>query len=152
MPDRPQAPFRCPAGSYSAAFLHIMKQRTKEKKEVGVVPDDVLRMTAENFEETAVQSPVPVLVEFGAPWCVDCRRLDAAVNALAVRYRGIVRFGRVDVEQEPKLAVLLGAGGLPSVLLMERGRIYAHVGGALPLAHYERLLDRLLSGKPVSAG
>ena len=114
------------------------------------MPEDVLRLTTENFDELAVQSPVPVLVEFGAPWCVDCRRLDAAVNALAIRYRGTVRFGRVDVEKEPKLAVLLGAGGLPSVLFMEKGRVYAHVGGALPLAHYERLLDRMLSGKPAS--
>ncbi len=114
------------------------------------MPEEILQFTTENFDQQAVQSPIPVLVEFSAPWCTDCRRLDAAVSALAVRYRGTVRFGRVDIEQEPKLAVLLGAGGLPSVLLMENGRVYAHAGGALPLAHYERLLDRLLAGKPAS--
>ena len=58
------------------------------------------------------------------------------------------------MKQKKKWAVLaltvllLGAGGLPSVLLLERGRVYARTGGALPLAHYERLLDRLLAGKP----
>ena len=109
---------------------------------------DGLALSTENFVERAARPPFRVLVEFGAPWCADCRRLDAAVGALAVRYRGTVRFGRVDVEREPKLAVLCGAGGLPSVLLMQKGRMYAHVGGALPLPHYERLLDRLLSGKP----
>ncbi len=109
---------------------------------------DVLNLTTENFDELAVRSDLPVLIAFGARRCAESRRLDAAVESLAVRYRGTVRFGRVDVERDPKLTSLLGAGGLPSVLLLERGRVYARTGGALPLAHYERLLDRLLAGKP----
>ncbi len=112
------------------------------------MPGDVWNLTTENFDELAVRSDLPVLVAFGAQRCTECRRLDAAVDALAVRYRGTVRFARVDVERNPKLTALLGAGGLPSVLLLEKGRVYARAGGALPLAHYERLLDRLLAGKP----
>ena len=110
--------------------------------------NDIYTLTVENFDQLAVRSPEPVMVGFTAPWCPDCRRLTAALQALAVRYRGTVRFGLVNVEQQPKLACLLGAGGLPSTLLLQDGRVYTHAGGALPLSHYEKLLDRMLAGKP----
>lgn len=107
--------------------------------------DDILTLTVLNFDEKAVHSPLPILIEFRSEKYPSCSRLTAIVDELAENYRGEVRFGCIDVDEQPKLASLLSIGGLPCVLAMQNGRIFANIGGILPKSYYERLLDRMIA-------
>ena len=62
-----------------------------------------LKITVNNFEKEALQSPLPVLLDFWAPWC-PCRMLAPELKALADEYAGRVVVGKVNVDEEPELA------------------------------------------------
>lgn len=107
--------------------------------------DNILTLTVQNFDEEAVHSPLPIIIEFCSEKYPSCRRLSTIIDNLSESYTEEVRFGRIDVDEQPKLATLLSIGGLPCVLAMKNGRIYANIGGILPYSYYERLLERMLT-------
>lgn len=106
---------------------------------------DLWIVSLRNFEKVAIHSPLPVMLVFWSNQYSGSDRLTETVRLLAERYRGRVRFGLVDVDDQRELARQLGIGGYPCALVLNQGRLYANVGGELPLTAYKRLLDRLLS-------
>lgn len=105
----------------------------------------ILELTAQNFEQEALCSPVPVFIEICSPHYSSCSDMSDIVNSLAKDFHKQMRFGRIDIDKQPILASKLSIGGLPSIVIMQDGRICNHTGGILPLPYYERLLNVLLS-------
>ncbi len=105
---------------------------------------EVLSVTLANFEQTVIQCKVPVVLGF---WSMDypgSQRLLTTLQSLADSYDGAVQCGSIDVGSQPDLAAQLGIGGMPCVMILVRGRLCEHVGGALPPSYYKCLLKRLL--------
>ncbi len=67
------------------------------------------------------QSPLPVLVEFWAPWCGPCRRLEQPLADLARETKGRVRIVRVNIDSSPRSAERYGVELLPTIVLFDRG-------------------------------
>ena len=84
--------------------------------------ETILTITAENFEKEVLQSALPVLVDFWAPWCVYCRRIEPAVEELAEDTEGNLVVGKVNVDEQEALADRFGVETIPSLILFRNGK------------------------------
>jgi len=78
-------------------------------------------ITQENFKAEVEQSPLPVLVDLWAPWCVFCRRLTPALERLSEKMAGQLTVGSINVDDQPELGRLLEADTIPCLYLYRGG-------------------------------
>ncbi len=83
----------------------------------------ILNMNAEIYKEYINKSDKPVLVEFSAPWCVYCRRLEPALEQVAEEYQDTMIFGQVNIDNEPNLAEIEKIEVVPTLLLYKNGKV-----------------------------
>lgn len=98
-----------------------------------------LRITKENFEQV-VNSSLPVLIDFWAPWCGPCRMMSKVVSELADDMTGKALVGKVNVEEEPELAASFGVASIPMFAVLKGGKIVNTKIGAMPKAKLEAML------------
>jgi thioredoxin 1 len=95
---------------------------------------------SETFADEVLASPLPVVVDFWAPWCRPCDAIEPHLLALAEEWRDRARFVRVDVDANPALSARYGVLSLPTVVLFAGGEPRATVHGAQPRSRFEREL------------
>jgi thioredoxin len=105
----------------------------------------VVSLTADRFEADVLDSELPVLIDFWAPWCAPCRAVAPVLEQIAAEYRGRARVVKVDIDEEPAIAAAFGVQSIPTLALVHRRAVLASAVGAMPKAALvERLgLDRL---------
>jgi thioredoxin 1 len=101
---------------------------------------NVIILTEANFDEQVLQSDVPVVVDYWAPWCGPCRMLGPVIEQLAEERSGSIKVGKVNVDEEPTLADRAGVRGIPYVVLYRDGEPVAQAVGAQPKAKLEQAL------------
>jgi thioredoxin 1 len=94
--------------------------------------DNALTLTDAGFEEEVLKSPVPVLVDFSAVWCVPCKMVAPIVDALAVEMKDKLKVCTMDVDASPKTPAKYGIRGIPTILLFKGGELKETLVGALP--------------------
>ena len=82
-----------------------------------------INLTTEQFEQEVLQSDVPVLVDFWAPWCGPCRMVAPLVEEIAEEYDGKVKVCKVDVDEEEALAIRFGISSIPTLLVFKNGQL-----------------------------
>lgn len=92
----------------------------------------VITLTKENFASEALQSSVPVLVDFWAPWCGPCRMVSPIVDQIAEESDGSFKVGKVNVDEQPELASQFGVMSIPTLLVLETGKVKTSSVGARP--------------------
>ena len=93
---------------------------------------------AATFETEVLASPVPVVVDFWAPWCKPCDAIEPHLEGLAAEWGERARLVRVNVDDEPGLSAKYGVLSLPTVILFAGGEPKATVYGAQSRAQFER--------------
>jgi thioredoxin 1 len=93
---------------------------------------------AAGFDDEVLASPVPVVVDFWAPWCKPCDAIEPHLVALDEEWGDRARLVRVNVDAEPGLSARYGVLSLPTVILFADGEAKATVYGAQPRARFER--------------
>jgi thioredoxin 1 len=93
---------------------------------------------AAQFEAQVLESPVPVIVDFWAPWCRPCDAIEPHLVGLADEWGERVRLVRVNVDEEVGLSARYGVLSLPTVILFSKGDAKATVYGAQPRDRFER--------------
>src|SRR5262245_13726228 len=94
------------------------------------------------FDALVSQSPVPVLVDFWAPWCGPCRMMAPEVDKLAQQTRGNALIVKVDTEAVPELGERFGIRSIPTVAVFKNGQVVVREAGARPAAALQDLLKR----------
>jgi len=93
---------------------------------------------AATFEAEVLGSPVPVVVDFWAPWCKPCEAIEPHLRSLVEEWGQRVRLVRVNIDEEPGISSRYGVLSLPTVILFADGEPQATVYGAQPRARFER--------------
>ncbi len=97
-----------------------------------------------NFEEEVLQSELPVMVDFWAPWCGPCRKVAPVVEELAQEYAGRVLVAKLNTDEHQDWARHLGIRGIPTLIFFKRGQEVDRVIGAVPKATLKDRLEALL--------
>lgn len=88
--------------------------------------------TDERFEEEVLQSPVPVLVDFWAPWCGPCRAMAPIVEELAGELdAAVIKIGAMNVDEHGNAAQTYGVMSIPTFIIFKNGAEVARMSGSM---------------------
>lgn len=88
-----------------------------------------LKITKQNFETEVLNSELPVLLDFWAPWCGPCRMLSPVVEELAKEVEGRAKVGKVNVDEENELAAAFQVAAIPTLAVLRGGKVVATAMG-----------------------
>jgi len=103
-----------------------------------------IHVSDDTFEELVLNSHLPVLVDFWAPWCGPCRMIAPIVEELAVKYEGQAVVAKVNTDENQDMAGHLGIMGIPTVIMFQDGEEVDRVVGFAPAHALEAKLKALL--------
>ena len=91
-----------------------------------------VELKAANFDTHAFKSDLPIVIDFWAEWCGPCRMMTPNFEMAVPRLEPRVRLGKLDTEAEPAIAQRYGIRGIPSMVMIRKGREVARTSGAMP--------------------
>jgi thioredoxin len=94
------------------------------------VPARVVEVADGRFEEQVLASPLPVLLDVWAPWCVPCRGMEPVIQELAVSLSGRVRVAKLNLDRNPQSAARLRIQGVPTLIVFNGGHEVGRMVGA----------------------
>jgi len=103
-----------------------------------VLMAEIQELNRDTFQDEVINSEQPVLVDFSAVWCGPCKMLDPVVKQLAKEWDGKVKFGKLDVDHNPELAMEYQVMGVPTLMLFKNGEPVERVTGYQPKDRLEK--------------
>jgi len=88
----------------------------------------MITITKANYEAEVVNSDKSVLIDFWAEWCGPCRMLAPTVDAIA-NERTDIKVGKINVDDEPELAVSFGIDSIPTLIIVKQGEVVGKLVG-----------------------
>jgi len=97
-------------------------------------------VTDDTFEAEVIQSNMPAIVDFWAPWCAPCHMIAPILEEIAADYDGQLKVAKLDVDQNPQVATQFGVMSIPTMILFKDGEAVERLIGYMPK---ERLLEKI---------
>jgi thioredoxin 1 len=99
---------------------------------------EISKVSQDNFQSEVLESSQPVLIDFTAVWCGPCKMLDPVVKQLAKDWDGKVLIFKLDVDDNPDLAMTYQVMGVPTLMLFKDGQPVERVTGYQPKHRLEK--------------
>jgi thioredoxin 1 len=104
-----------------------------------------IKVTDADFEEKVLNSELPVVVDFWAPWCGPCRMVAPVLDKLAEEFAGQVVIAKVNTDEDNQYAGQYGVQGIPTMIFVADGKLIHRQVGALPEPVLHDLFDQFIA-------
>lgn len=120
--------------AYSRAFASIRGFKKRQVIQTAIRNEKKMHtiLTDANFQKEVLESPEPVLVEFGADWCGACDMLAPILERLREEFNGQIKIARLDVDAGERLVKEYGIRDIPTLALFKNGQVVDEIIGVVP--------------------
>jgi len=106
--------------------------------------NEPIHVTDAAFEKTVLQSDLPVVVDFWAPWCGPCKMVGPILDKFAKEYEGKLIIAKVNTDDDSEWAQKFGVQGIPTMLFVFNGDVVHQQVGAMPEPTLRSMVDQFL--------
>lgn len=103
---------------------------------------EVLHINDADFESVVVNSDIPVLLDFWAPWCGPCKMIAPVLDELAPEFAGKVKIVKMNVDDNQATPAQFGVRSIPTLLLIKNGQVVGTQVGALPKTQLANFINQ----------
>ena len=101
----------------------------------------IVHATDQSFDQDVIQSEIPVMVDFWAPWCAPCRTMGQTLDQVAPEMKGKVKIVKVNVDENPQIASRFGIQSIPTLIFFKESEAIGMIPGALPAEALRQALN-----------
>jgi thioredoxin 1 len=106
---------------------------------------NVTEVTDATFQTEVLNSAVPVLVDFWAPWCGPCRAIAPLLDELAGEYAGKAKVVKINVDDHQAVAQRYRVSSIPNLIVFKNGQVAQQIVGAVPKSRLSQALDTAIA-------
>ena len=144
--DEERAVYPC---AHCGAINRIPRSRLRDDPRCGkckesVFPDKPVAATDASWQREVIDCPIPVLVDFWAPWCGPCRAVAPSLEKIAQERKGKLKIVKLNVDENPRTQAIHGVQSIPTLMLTRGPLFLDKVMGALPKEAIESWIDRYI--------
>ncbi|MBA7494098.1 Thioredoxin 1 [subsurface metagenome] len=103
-----------------------------------------IEVNEKNFQQEVLESSIPVLVDFWAPWCMPCRMVSPIVEELAENNEGKLKVCKLNTEENQYIAAQYGIQGIPTLIIFKDGQEADRIVGVAPKPIIQEKLNSIL--------
>ena len=104
----------------------------------------LLHLTDANFKKEVLESNLPVVVDFWATWCGPCKMIAPIVEEMAREYAGRAKIGKVNVDENPRIATHYGIMSIPTLAFFKNGKVMNQVVGVFNKSDLKKKIEENL--------